>query len=123
MLAPGVGATNHAVWTAGLVRPCPPHLASRCSDYALISTESGSVAAHHDARHQLSWEFTPPACPRSPDSGVFLASGLSFRGGAGWWAFDRQFAPQPPAEDPEIGRASCRERGEMRSAAGSGRLA
>src|SRR6266480_6368455 len=120
MLARGVDATNHALWTAGLVCSRPSHTADRYSDYTLVSTEPGSMAAQHDARHQLSGEFTPPACPRSPDSGVFLAKGLSFRGGAGWWAFDRQFAPQPPAEDP--GQPSAPDGQSRTHRSGSGRI-
>src|SRR6266516_326073 len=120
MLAPGLGAANHALWTAGLVCSRPSHSADRYSDYTLVSTEPGSVAAHHDARHQLSGKFTPPACPRSPDSGVFLASGLSFRGGAGWWAFDDQSSPQPPVESPSQPTTS---NGQSRTHhSGSGRI-
>ena len=100
MPSPGIRAAAHTVWTTGLVRPRPSYLASRCSDHGLISTESGSVAAHHDARHQLSREFTPATCPRSPDGSVFLGSGLAFRSGAGCRAFNHQPSPQPPAENP-----------------------
>src|SRR5258708_1761605 len=100
MLSPGVGAATHVVWATGLVRPPPSHLAARCSDYALVSTEPRSVAAHHDARHQLPGEFTPAACPCSPDDGGFLGGGLAFRSSVRCRAFDRQSAPQPPAENP-----------------------
>src|SRR5215469_12367857 len=98
MLSPGIGTAAHAVWSASLVRPCPSYLAARCRDYALISTEPGSVAAHHDARHQLSWEFTSPAHSHSPDGWHFLGGGRSFRGRIRGGAFDRQSAPQSPAE-------------------------
>ena len=67
MLTPSLRAAAHAVWPAGLVRPYPSDLAARCRYYTLISTEPGAMAAHSDARHQLSGKFTPPIRPRHPD--------------------------------------------------------
>src|SRR5712692_7855889 len=120
MLARGVDATNHALWTAGLVCSRPSHTADRYSDYTLVSTEPGSMDAQHYARHQLSGEFTPPACPHRSDCAVFLAKGLSLGGGAGCWAFDDQFAPQPPAEDP--GQPSAPDGQSHTHRPGSGRI-